>query len=46
MIRIGEAIITRVEETYGPTYKLKDIFPACTDEIVERHKGLAGAAPL
>ena len=38
MIRIGEAIITRVEETYGPTYRLKDIFPACTDEFIERHK--------
>ncbi len=39
MIRIGDATITRVEETYGPTYKLKDIFPACTDEIIEGHKG-------
>jgi hypothetical protein len=40
MIRIGEATISRIEEIDGPTYKLKDIFSACTEEIIEHHKGL------
>ncbi len=38
MLRIGDATVTRVEEFYGPTYKLRDIFSACSDEIVARNQ--------
>src|SRR5262245_46129041 len=36
-ISVGKASIVRVEETYGPTYPVKEIFSACTDEILAEH---------
>lgn len=36
---VGAAKITRIEETYGATYPLRQIFPECTDEILDMHKG-------
>lgn len=38
MHTIGDAKITRIEEFYGETYPLKDIFPACTEEQLAEHK--------
>ena len=38
MIRIGEATITRVEETNKPVYPLRQIFPQVTDELLAQHK--------
>ena len=38
MIRIGEATITRVEETNKPVYPLRQIFPQITDELLAEHK--------
>ena len=34
---VGKASIIRVEETYGPTYPVKEIFAACTDAILAEH---------
>jgi glyoxylase-like metal-dependent hydrolase (beta-lactamase superfamily II) len=34
---LGQATITRVEETYGATYSLRDIFPDATDACVADH---------
>src|SRR5262249_49569375 len=34
---VGKASIIRVEETYGPTYPVKEIFSACTDAILAEH---------
>jgi glyoxylase-like metal-dependent hydrolase (beta-lactamase superfamily II) len=34
---IGQATITRVEETYCPTYRITDIFPECTDAVLAQH---------
>ena len=38
MIRVGEATITRVEETYGPTYPPQQIFSELTDDLLAKHK--------
>lgn len=38
MFTIGDAKITRIEETYGPTYPLRDIFAEFTDEHLAKHK--------
>lgn len=38
MVTIGEAKITRIEEAYGATYPLRDIFPDCNDELYAQHK--------
>ena len=38
MIKIGEAIITRVEETNKPVYPLRQIFPQVTEELLAQHK--------
>jgi glyoxylase-like metal-dependent hydrolase (beta-lactamase superfamily II) len=37
-LQIGAARITRIEETYGPTYPLRKIFPDCTDDLVAQHR--------
>ena len=36
-VSIGKATVTRVEETYLPTYDVKHIFPEITDDIMRRH---------
>jgi len=38
VFRVGPATITRVEETYGPTYPVTDIFPECTDAVIAEHR--------
>src|SRR6185437_3270761 len=38
IFEIGAAKITRIEETYGPTYPLRRIFPDCTDELLALHR--------
>ena len=38
MFSIGDATITRVEETNLPSYPLKDIFPEFTDAHMAEHK--------
>ena len=39
---VGQATITRVEETYLPSYPLRDIFPDFTDaQMAEHGHGLA-----
>ena len=38
MFRVGDAIITRVEETNLPSYPLRDIFPEFTDAHMAEHK--------
>lgn len=38
MHTIGDAKITRIEEFYGETYPLKDIFPDCTNEQLAEHR--------
>jgi glyoxylase-like metal-dependent hydrolase (beta-lactamase superfamily II) len=37
LFRIGQATITRVEETCGPTYPITDIFPGCTSTVLSEH---------
>ena len=34
---VGKACIARIEETYGPTYRARDIFPAFDDHILAEH---------
>jgi glyoxylase-like metal-dependent hydrolase (beta-lactamase superfamily II) len=34
---LGQATIVRVEETYGPTYPPRHVFPECTDAILAEH---------
>jgi glyoxylase-like metal-dependent hydrolase (beta-lactamase superfamily II) len=34
---VGGATIARVEETYGPTYRAGELFPAWNDEILAAH---------
>ena len=46
MFTVGDATITRVEETNLPSYPLRDIFPDFTDAHIGRTQALAGAAPL
>ena len=43
---VGNATITRVEETNLPSYPLRDIFPDFTDAHMAEHKVMAGAASL
>lgn len=38
MFTLGEATITRIEETYGATYPLLKIFPDFTDEHMALHR--------
>ena len=38
VFHIGEAKVTRVEETNRPVYPLRDIFPQCTDELIAKYK--------
>jgi glyoxylase-like metal-dependent hydrolase (beta-lactamase superfamily II) len=35
--RIGQATITRVEETCGPTYPIIDIFPECSSAVLSEY---------
>ncbi len=35
---VGEAKITRIEETYLPVYRPGDLFPEWSDEILARHR--------
>jgi hypothetical protein len=37
-ICVGQAKIARIEETYQPVYKPKDLFPEWSDEIYNQHK--------
>ena len=39
VFKVGQATITRIEETYGPTYRAGDIFPECDDRILAAHAG-------
>jgi hypothetical protein len=34
---VGQATITRVEETYGPTYRAGELFPEWNDKILSAH---------
>ena len=34
---VGQATITRIEETYLPTYRARDLFPEFSDEIEAKH---------
>jgi len=34
---VGKARIARIEETYGPTYRARDIFPEFDDRILAKH---------
>ncbi len=38
MFTVGDATITRVEETNLPSYPLRDIFPEFTDAHMAEHK--------
>ncbi len=38
MFKIGDATITRIEETYGVCYPLRDIFPEFNDAHMAEHK--------
>ena len=38
MFKVGEATITRIEETYGPCYPLREIFPEFNDAHMAEHK--------
>jgi len=35
---VGDARIARIEETYQPVYKPRDLFPEWSDEIYDRHR--------
>jgi glyoxylase-like metal-dependent hydrolase (beta-lactamase superfamily II) len=35
---VGQATIARIEETYQPVYKPKDLFPEWSEEIFNQHK--------
>ena len=37
MVSVGKATVTRVEETYLPTYPATQIFPELTEDIAARH---------
>ena len=37
VLAVGKATIARVEETYGPTYPPRDIFPEWSNEILAEH---------
>ena len=37
VLKIGQAVITRVEETYGPTYGPRHLFPDWTDAHLTEH---------
>jgi glyoxylase-like metal-dependent hydrolase (beta-lactamase superfamily II) len=34
---VGQATVTRVEETYGPTYPARELFPEWNDDILAAH---------
>jgi glyoxylase-like metal-dependent hydrolase (beta-lactamase superfamily II) len=34
---VGQVTITRIEETYGPTYRASDLFPEWNDKILAEH---------
>jgi hypothetical protein len=36
---VGKASVVRIEETYGPTYRARDIFPEFEDHILAEHSG-------
>jgi glyoxylase-like metal-dependent hydrolase (beta-lactamase superfamily II) len=38
VLAVGQAKIARVEETYGPTYRVGDLFPECNEEILATHR--------
>ena len=38
VFKVGDATITRVEETNVPSYKLRDIFQEMTDAQYDQHK--------
>ncbi len=38
MFKVGEATVTRVEETNLPSYLLRDIFPEFNDAHMAEHK--------
>lgn len=38
IFKIGDATITRVEETNMPVYPMRQIFPDCSDEEIAKHK--------
>jgi glyoxylase-like metal-dependent hydrolase (beta-lactamase superfamily II) len=38
VLSLGEARITRIEETYQPVYPPRDIFPEWNQEIYDRHR--------
>jgi len=35
---VGQATVTRIEETYQPVYDPKELFPEFTDEILGEHR--------
>ncbi|MBV9260559.1 MAG: MBL fold metallo-hydrolase [Pseudolabrys sp.] len=37
VFKVGKATITRIEETYQAIYPVKELFPACTDDILKHH---------
>ena len=37
VFKVGEATITRVEETNVPSYQLRDVFPELTDAELKKH---------
>lgn len=39
ILKVGQATITRIEETNLPGYQLRDIFPDFTDALLAEHKG-------
>ena len=43
---VGQATIARIEETYLPVYKPKDLFPEWSEELLQPAQELAGAEPL
>ena len=44
MFTVGEATITRIEETNLPTYPIKQVFPAITDAQLTDAVGVIGDA--
>jgi glyoxylase-like metal-dependent hydrolase (beta-lactamase superfamily II) len=38
VLAVGQTKIARVEETYGPTYRVGDLFPECNEEILAAHR--------
>jgi glyoxylase-like metal-dependent hydrolase (beta-lactamase superfamily II) len=38
LFTVGQAKVMRVEETYGPTYPVRDIFAECNEEVLATHR--------